>query len=268
MKLENFFNHNISLKEYITGNRFIDICHENSLTFCKTDNIDEYTNTEQKVFVTHNGDYPIDENRFNLRPKNLRKWYCQNKAYQANELKGIPIGLENMTLRVNSTSQLGRFSSQPIDGLKKAFFINDLAKQKIQDINLAYLNINPNTFPSERVHVLNTFFGENWVTGEMNVSWGDYYRQIASHKFVFSPRGNGIDCHRTWEALYLRTIPIVIRSVTMNEFSDLPILFIDKWEDLSYNKLLDFYEASKSKLFDLSAMKITYWKDLIKNVPN
>ena len=173
-----------------------------------------------------------------------------------------------MTLRVNSTSQLGRFSSQPIDGLKKAFFINDLAKQKIQDINLAYLNINPNTFPSERLHVLNTFFGDNWVTGEMNVSWGDYYRQIASHKFVFSPRGNGIDCHRTWEALYLRTIPIVIRSVTMNEFSDLPILFIDKWEDLSYNKLLDFYEASKSKLFDLSAMKITYWKDLIKNVPN
>ena len=139
---------------------------------------------------------------------------------------------------------------------------------KLLLFNLAYLNINPNTFPSERLHVLNTFFGENWVTGEMNVSWGDYYRQIASHKFVFSPRGNGIDCHRTWEALYLRTIPIVIRSVTMNEFSDLPILFIDKWEDLSYNKLLDFYEASKSKLFDLSAMKITYWKDLIKNVPN
>ena len=36
-----------------------------------------------------------------------------------------------MTLRVNSTSQLGRFSSQPIDGLKKAFYINDLAKQML-----------------------------------------------------------------------------------------------------------------------------------------
>ena len=48
MKLENFFNHNISLKEYITGNRFIDICHENSLTFCKTDNIDEYKMLESE----------------------------------------------------------------------------------------------------------------------------------------------------------------------------------------------------------------------------
>ena len=250
---------------FLFNNRFIDICHKNSLTFCKTDNINEYTDTEQKVFVTHNGDYPIDENRFNLRPKNLRKWYCQNKAYQANELKGIPIGLENMTLRVNSTSQLGRFSSQPIDGLRKAFYINELAKEKIEHDNLVYLNVNPETFPSERVPVLNTFWGEDWVTSQMNIHWVEYYKQIASHKFVFSPRGNGIDCHRTWEALYLRTIPIIKKSQAMGEFKDLPIYFIDEWEDLSYDKLLSFYEEAQSKLFDLSAMKISYWKNLIKN---
>jgi len=262
--LENFFNHNISLEEYITGNGFIDICCNLGLTFCKTDNIEEYRDTHQKIFITHNSDYHIDENRFNLRPKSLKMWYAQNKVYESDLLKAIPIGLENMTLRVNPTSQFGRFSSQPTHGLKKALYINELAQEKREHTNLVYLNINPNTFPSERTHVLNTFWGKEWATSQTGLSWMDYYQQIASHKFVFSPRGNGTDCHRTWEALYLRTIPIVKKSSSMNEFKNLPILFIDDWEEVNYNFLCDKYEEMSSKLFDLSDMKMTSWGKRIR----
>ena len=86
---------------------------------------------------------------------------------------------------------------------------------------------------------------------------------LASHKFVFSPRGNGVDCHRTWEALYLRTIPIVKKSTHMKEFEDLPIFFVDNWEEVCYTNLEQFYYKVKNNLYDLSKMKISYWKNLI-----
>ena len=38
-------------------------------------------------------------------------------------------------------------------------------------------------------------------------------QQHAHFAFVASPSGNGLDCHRTWEALLLRSIPIVKVSV-------------------------------------------------------
>ena len=92
-----------------------------------------------------------------------------------------------------------------------------------------------------------------------------FYFDIASHKFVISPRGNGVDCHRTWEALYLRTIPIVKKSIHMNEFSELPILFVNDWSELSYNVLKAFYERVENKFFNLDKMKISYWKERISN---
>ena len=90
-----------------------------------------------------------------------------------------------------------------------------------------------------------------------------FYFDIAQHKFVFSPRGNGVDCHRTWEALYLRTIPIVKKCRHMKEFEDLPIFFVDNWSSPCYNKLNDFYEKVQDKLYDLDKMKISYWRKRI-----
>jgi hypothetical protein len=49
----------------------------------------------------------------------------------------------------------------------------------------------------------------------------------------------------------------------MNEFSDLPIYFVDNWEDLCYVKLEEYYKKVESSLFDLGKMKISWWRDLI-----
>ena len=261
---ENFFKHNLGLKEYITGNRFIDICEQNRVTFCKTDNISEFHNTNQNVFVTHNSDYHIDHNRIKLAPQALKKWFAQNKDIDDNRVIGIPIGLENMTKRFTLASDLGRFSSQPKNGLQKSLYIEKVAKLHKEHSDLVYLNINPNTFLNERRYVLSLFQNREWVTHKSNISWKEYYDDIASHKFVFSPRGNGVDCHRTWEALYLRTIPIVKTSLCMNEFKDLPILFINKWEEIDYDFLKDKYEEMTSREYNLSKMKISYWRDVIK----
>ena len=265
MKLEDFFNHNIGIEEYITGNRFIDICQESNVTFCKSDFLDEHPEAQHNVLVTHNSDYHIDASRAEKGPKNLKVWFAQNKDLDNEILKAIPIGLENMILRINMASKLGRYSSQPINGLAKAVYINDLSQKTMLHDNLVYLNMNASTFLSERGRVLNLFKNESWATYKKGLSWKEYYEDVASHKFILSPRGNGVDCHRTWEALYLRTIPIVRESTCMNDFRDLPILFVKNWEEISYNYLNEKYKEMTSKTYDLSKMKLSYWKRRINN---
>ena len=43
------------------------------------------------------------------------------------------------------------------------------------------------------------------------IGWNSYFyrRILLRYMYVVCPEGNGIDTHRLWEALYLRTIPIM-----------------------------------------------------------
>lgn len=86
--------------------------------------------------------------------------------------------------------------------------------------------------------------------------------------FVVSPEGNGIDCHRTWEAMYLRTVPIVTRSPVTEFFVDLglPMLMVDSWSEinkLNQNDLIEIYRE-KAIQFDNEALYFEFWKNKIK----
>ena len=124
------------------------------------------------------------------------------------------------------------------------------------------MNFNRKTHHS-REYVWQLFESKNWVNNTSNLQLQKFYFDLAEHKFVISPRGNGVDCHRTWEALYLRTIPIVESSIHMNEFSDLPIFFVNSWDELCYNNLEKFYNKVQNELYNLDKLKISYWRKTI-----
>ena len=66
-----------------------------------------------------------------------------------------------------------------------------------------------------------------------------YYSQLMRHHFVLSPRGNGLDCYRTWEALALGVIPIIKRNGPFDRlYEGMPVLLVDRWEDVSLDLLL------------------------------
>ena len=92
---------------------------------------------------------------------------------------------------------------------------------------------------------------------------------LSRYAFVASPPGNGLDCHRTWEAMYLRCIPIVKRSFMTDEYekNGLPIWVVDSYDELSqYDE-----ETLKSKYLELAPrfnsdlLWFNYWRELIKN---
>ena len=70
-----------------------------------------------------------------------------------------------------------------------------------------------------------------------------------------------MDCHRIWEAIYLRVVPIVEKHLAMDYFKDLPIMFVDSFNDVTPKLLTDLYTVFKTKY--INKAQFTYYKKLI-----
>ena len=77
-----------------------------------------------------------------------------------------------------------------------------------------------------------------------------------------SPRGNGLDCHRTWEILMMRRVPVIKREGSMERlYNNMPVLFVDEWSDLKLMNLDKIYEEF---FFDnQDYLTEDYWLNLI-----
>ena len=121
-------------------------------------------------------------------------------------------------------------------------------------------------FPNIQNYIRKTYTdGATRVT----VTNPQYYNEISKFKFVLSPPGAGVDCHRTWELLYLGCIPIVEHSTISELYEDLPILVVDNWDDISNEFLEMKYKEIKKNLasrrYKMEKLYADYWFRLISN---
>ena len=54
----------------------------------------------------------------------------------------------------------------------------------------------------------------------------------------------------------------------MNSFSELPILFVNDWGEVNPSFLNEKYEEITNRKYDLSKLKISYWKKYIQDYFN
>ena len=91
---------------------------------------------------------------------------------------------------------------------------------------------------------------------------------------MICPDGNavGCECHRDWEVLYMRRVPVVVRSEYLEKiFDGIPVLFVDSFLDVTeelLNNNIHLYEQMQT--FDLSKldMKIIPQMFFRFSVPN
>jgi hypothetical protein len=81
----------------------------------------------------------------------------------------------------------------------------------------------------------------------------------AKHAFVLSPYGNGMDCHRTWEALCLGAIPVVRGHMFDDLYKDLPVLIVDNWRDVNEEVLIKTMQQVADGEFNYDKLTLTYW---------
>lgn len=235
---------------------------ENDIVFVGVEKIKEFfeikhINIKNKYkLITHNGDINIDEEFIKYIDNKIIVWFAQNVEVEHDKLVPIPIGLENKKYYNN--------------GIPVIF--NKIRKKlvRIDKKNKILFGFNVSTNPKER-SVARGILKNSDITEEINIKLEPplYLNLLSKYKFVASPPGNGIDCHRTWEAIYLKTIPIVKRSVMTEYFKSLglPIILIDNWNEIL--KMNDVYLENKYKefkpLFDNKFLLFNNWMDKIKS---
>ena len=197
------------------------------------------------ILITHNGDQLSGNYPKILNHPLLLKWYGQNMGLINNKTGGIPIGLENqMWNRTNfDTIEKNRFNNKN---------------------NLLYLNFSEKT-NKNRKKIMELFLSKGFKKNN-SLQWNDYMKELSTYKFAISPQGNGIDCHRTWECLYLGVIPIIEKSVPMSFFDKLPILFVNSYEEITEKYLNLVYEKFSNSTFNLEKLSTEYYKQSINNL--
>ncbi len=204
------------------------------------------------ILITHNSDcsFPGKLARYLDDPK-IIAWYGQNIDGTVHpKLHPIPIGIANQCWA---------------HGNLKIFLENISSSDGFRPF-LCYLNFAPTTYPKERNLVWDLFAKKPWVSSASPKPLSFYLQDLRSSKFVFSPRGNGLDCHRTWEALLMGAIPIVRSSPLDPLYEDLPVLIIDHWEQVTEEYLLEQYAIIKQKSYKLDKLFIKYWINQIRAV--
>lgn len=226
------------------------------IIFIKSDYIDEFIAKiipDLKVpfiMITHNSDDgPKAHHRKFLKNPYIVAWFAQNANRMPNKkLIPIPIGLENRYV---------------MDAQKFALIKQARNSRVKKDINL-YINCSVSTNPGDRKPLYSNWMRRKFRV-EKRVSIPEYLDKVARAKFVASPPGNGFDCHRTWEALYMGSYPIVKTSHANPLFDGLPVLFVNNYISFSAGYLEKMYQKYRRDTYNMEKLRMEYWWDLIRS---
>lgn len=255
-------------EDIITGNAFksiandfldeektyIDISKKPKIIFLKTDWIEIF---KQKVLphidynfklITHNADRPAPSGNIDLlEDSRLIKWYGMNCQIRHSKLQPIPIGIAN--------------EKWP-HGNKDVLL--EVINTDTPKTNLCYNNFDLTTNHIRRPEIFKIIQTKDFIDIDpVKHSYKDYLTKLKSYKYVISPPGNSVDCHRIWEAIYLDVIPIVEKHLAMEYFYDLPILFVESFS-LITKDFLDEHLLGLKQNKNVKA-NLSHYKNLLVN---
>ena len=192
------------------------------------DKLSEFKNPFR--LVLHNSDDEFGEKQLKyLDIPNCKKIFTQNMNVKHPQVKPLPIGMANSVWKWGDSK-----------------IMDEVINEGYSDINPYYIYANfskGDGLRYERRSKCYDMVVKEKIPFQEHTDYKSYLQELKQYKFCISPEGNGIDCYRTWEALYMRTIPICKRSVMVEEFAKtFPIYIVDDWSELSDdNKIWDSY---------------------------
>ncbi len=204
------------------------------------------------IFTSHE-DTPIDDQI--VIPDNVLGIHAVNAGFFGGKIHPFPYGLQRPINRTDGD----------IDNRL------DIIKSEIdkgqEPTKLLYINCGIGRNP-DRQSMLD-FKGLDWVTTRFNEDsmffpysrYKDFLDEMRDHKFMLCPEGHGMDCHRNWELLYMRRVPIMkLSPYFIRLMQGFPVLFVHEWSDVT-KELLEqshhlFEEAQSLNLAKLDLQLI------------
>ena len=157
--------------------------------------------------------------------------FAVNLVDETEKLRAIPLGLENLSRNLNGRLKDFSVSRQLVD-----------EPVKTNDVFAAF---EPGNNPEAREPLIKLLEDSRFGWDQRRVSPQEFRRAVRESYFVISPPGRGLDCHRTWEAIYLGAVPVVLKtSLAPSLVSQLPILAVD-----NYDQFLKLTSRDMSELY-------------------
>ena len=193
------------------------------------------------IIFTNLEDTPIDDQ---IRvPDNVLCIAAVNAVAHGGKVVPAPYGVQR---RMNpSDDRIERLGSAMRAGVEPSMF------------KLLYVNHNDNSH-EDRVGLKDMFKDREWANvDEQRVDYYNFLLNLAKHKFILCPRGNAIDCHRNWEVLYMKRVPVMKTDPYLIElFKEWPVLWVNGYEDITEDLLKDnnylYEEAQVMSLIPLT----------------
>ena len=244
----------ISMMETINNVIFIRTGSNNNV-----DDLNKFANNLNKltkpcILVTSDGDRPIpssyNENTCNriLNNSNIIKWYTQNydKSIVHPKLNYYPIGFDlhteswliNNSIKAKIDFMINCRNISPTDKRISNKIFSDSHHSVSHPMRLKIYNIIKN----------NTIF----ELSKCRKSFIDITKDYNKYNFAISPRGNGLDCHRTWE-LFLAGVIVIIKTSVLDDMfiiNNLPVIILKEWDELksiTVDKLNEWYHIHHHK---------------------
>lgn len=204
------------------------------------------------ILISNNGDTNITEDYGVYIDEKIIHWFGQNFLFSHPKMTPTPIGLTNtFSNHIGTLSDFQSIMRQTASGAKKPGMTHGFSLIS----NAERLTLNTMLRGHKNAHEIE------------RKSQSDYFREIANYQFLVSPEGNGADCHRTWEALYLGIIPIVKRSHFTEYFKSLglPMIMVSDWKEInSFDEAFLSQKYAEMKAgFDHPAIYMEYWMDRV-----
>ena len=119
---------------------------------------------------------------------------------------------------------------------------------------------------AKRLGIKNLFYDKDWVeVNEQRVPYNIFLYNLAASKFMICPKGNAIDCHRNWEVIYMRRVPVMTRDPYLEElYKDYPVLFVDDYGQVTKELLIENDDLfQRAQTMDLSGLTLPTFFDRI-----
>jgi len=178
----------------------------------------------QFIIFCSNEDTPITEDIHSHIPPNVLAIYAANAVGYGGKVHPFPYGLQRKLYPVDVR----------LDEMHNAL------KSDPKPNKLLYINHAEHTNISERGNIRDMFADKSFATVSPRVDYPEYCRMIQAHKFMICPEGNAVDCHRNWEVLLLKRVPIMKKNPYLQEcYKDYPILWVDDYADVNKTLLAE-----------------------------
>ncbi len=179
--------------------------------------------TQPYILICHNGDETIDHKIVSLIDEKIIHFFAQDLVCEHDRITPIPIGLENLHFYINGITNVFTKIRSQIE------IKTPVRKNKI------FYNFSISTNPEERGPAKEYFSNHPLMEKtEHFLAPRRHLEVLLKYKFVASPPGHAIESCRTWEAMYIKTVPIVKDYVAMKYFAKigLPIWVVADWKEL------------------------------------